>query len=424
MFERLLAKVKKRSARDARHSKTAAEAAAANSDPAQPTETGGSLLLQLPTEIRRLILLEAFGNQTIHIDKRFGYDVMSRAEPNSHQSRKGWKKAKQAQNSEGNTHCGITVPSRRDTSKPKAWCWFSCVCHRPRKLPPKEYYISSTGRVQPGDDDCLWFGKGCVCVPGENHDGRTAVSPRDCFLGVSGWLQSCKLAYTEGIEILLSTNTIHLSSQYLIENLALEIPIGQRALIRSLEIVLDHGACDGAFSEEIPYTRSIWTIWDDLPQSCHALRKLHITIYGFKEPRDTIDNPRSRVARNVLTPLDSLRLALPEAMEMTVSFERSAYAALESMYRKIYSCEGMECDPRNMREGLEGQVQDPRTFKKRINGSNNKYYWIEDGFRWPVMFVCTMGMGRGDEPDLWDQKGDITEDPVDLSQKTAILSAE
>ncbi|CEJ89610.1 hypothetical protein VHEMI05445 [[Torrubiella] hemipterigena] len=423
MFERLLLGVKLKTRKQPKRT----ESSRRGDDPELPNCTrrlpaDGSPLLELPAEIRRLILLAAFGNQTIHIHKYFGYALINEEKPSEGRSWRSRTKAKRALPKPGASHCGITMPFRRDKSKPQAWRWFSCVCHRPTVVRPGDYFFTDIGRIHPGDDDCLGFGRGCVCITPEVVDGIEAFSPKDCFLGVSGWLQTCKLAYTEGMEILLSTNTIHLSSQHLIENLATELPIHQRTWIRSLEIRLDHGACDGAFSEDIPTTSAIWNIWDNLPQTCPGLQRLHITIYGFKEPQSKINDPQSRMARNVLTPLDALRLALPDSIDMTVSFEKRAYGALECLYRKIYGADGMESDPRNFRQGRERQIQDPYTFKKRITGTSDKYYWIEQGFSWPVMYVCTMGMGRGDEEDLWQQVVKITEDPVELKRKTPIQS--
>lgn len=139
------------------------------------TATENSPFFQnLPFEIRRRILLEAFGNVIVHMDLRLEHPILRRKDgpdsnpPHYHQS-------------------PFEPPKEQlDTWKPKEWQWWSCVCHR---APPGRagFELKEMAFTEPFEDRCregydMW----CEFWPGEK--------PGKCHIGVMGWLLSCRQA--------------------------------------------------------------------------------------------------------------------------------------------------------------------------------------------------------------------------------------
>lgn len=142
---------------------------ASSASPTQPD----AALFQLPPELRHRILLEAFGDGTVHMDLRF------RPPLHTFQTSGG------REPSHGGYPPLLTGWGTRPPQEPEprssecAWRWYSCRCHR----------------NQPGYDS-----PPCRdgCLSGEAHcPGRpfTGFVPDKCFLGVVGFLLSCKQAY-------------------------------------------------------------------------------------------------------------------------------------------------------------------------------------------------------------------------------------
>ncbi|KAF4948693.1 hypothetical protein FGADI_9468 [Fusarium gaditjirri] len=142
----------------------------------------------LPHEIRRQILIEAFGGRTVHMDLTYNHPPMPGNE-DVHAMNQEWR-------------LGL------DKTRPKSWYWRGCTCHRG---PP------------PGS---IFFRKGSYST--------TAVADDDCCMGLANC--SCRQSYVEGIEILYSTNTIHISSATLLANLPAYIVPQRLSTITALEI--------------------------------------------------------------------------------------------------------------------------------------------------------------------------------------------
>uniref|UniRef100_A0A8H7TRB8 DUF7730 domain-containing protein n=1 Tax=Bionectria ochroleuca TaxID=29856 RepID=A0A8H7TRB8_BIOOC len=194
----------------------------------------GSLLSRkcffvLPPEIRQLIQVYAFGNRTLHLSLEFRHQIQLRHRGGVHSS-----------------HADLSwwpddiAPEKLDPKHLRDWRWFSTVCHR---APPPERLGAeplSFGRIvcgkdkkgEPNLDDCL-YGLGrrghCDEWPGEY--------PAKCMIGATGWLLSCKQAYKEGLHVLYSTNTIHITSKILLTSMHRIISPVMLSSIRSLELV-------------------------------------------------------------------------------------------------------------------------------------------------------------------------------------------
>ncbi|KFX93072.1 hypothetical protein O988_07011 [Pseudogymnoascus sp. VKM F-3808] len=183
------------------------------------------LLHHLPFEVRRKILVYAFGEQTVHMDLQFRYPFEAPVK------QREWGR-----------HAGIDYYSERMDQEDikgerKEWRWFSCVCHR---LPPdapqlplgrrRHYLRTRTNMGDPDTDLCLHgFGQ-CDKWPGD--------CPAKCLIGIMGWMLSCKQAYLEGVDVLYTTNTIHISSPALIRAMQDVIPWQRFQNIASLEFVM------------------------------------------------------------------------------------------------------------------------------------------------------------------------------------------
>lgn len=140
------------------------------------------LLDRIPFEVRRQILILAFGEQTIHMDLQFQYPLNLVD-----------KKLYEGWNLHARIHCLSLRDGHLDKSvgKRKSWRWFSCVCHR---FPPNVTQLSLGRRRnypwshfrEPDTDRCLEGGGTCNEWPGE--------WPEKCQIGIMGWLLSCKRA--------------------------------------------------------------------------------------------------------------------------------------------------------------------------------------------------------------------------------------
>ncbi|CAJ0542417.1 Ff.00g000670.m01.CDS01 [Fusarium sp. VM40] len=187
---------------------------------------------RLPLELRRKILIHAFGNRTVHMDLvlthplreplNFDMDVRS-IDPK--------------RRFHGQDHSHLWPYHKKnlglDIEQPKYWQWRGCVCHR--LLPPRfKATVDAHNIVKPGDDRCC-DGWSFYCVLYTKFAGK----PDSCWIGAMGWLLTCRQAYVEGTEILYGTNIIHISSQPLINNLGMLIRPRSLSMITSLEIVFD-----------------------------------------------------------------------------------------------------------------------------------------------------------------------------------------
>ncbi|KAK7216809.1 hypothetical protein V2G26_004812 [Clonostachys chloroleuca] len=190
---------------------------------------------RLPPEIRRQILVHAFGSRTVHLDLSFRHPFRVI----SHDKCRLLGQSPEAHLHAGiHSRFGLFTPNivLYDESEKKKWRWFSCVCHRARPDDPMLSYgrrgcVNREGSTDVHEDKCLSAEGSCTYWPGE--------IPEKCFVGAAGWLLTCKQAYDEGIEVLYQTNTIQISSQVLLQGAHDIISPFKLSMIRSLELSLD-----------------------------------------------------------------------------------------------------------------------------------------------------------------------------------------
>lgn len=121
--------------------------------------SGSTFFERLPPELRYKIYLHAFGNRTVHMDLRFDHPWVTGP---LHAGTSGY---------------GVNEPGHALDSIPPAWIWWSSVCHRHPIIPERCC-----------EDTCRTGMTGTLCplFPG--------VHPFKCFVGVMGWLLTCRQA--------------------------------------------------------------------------------------------------------------------------------------------------------------------------------------------------------------------------------------
>lgn len=118
----------------------------------QGLSTQSAFFEKLPPEVRQQIYIHAFGGRTIHIDLSFDHPRLP-----------------------GPKHAGLDPDDLRDRTVSPAWLWFSSVCHR------NPWLTASEDGCQ-----CSGFSASCYLFPGS--------MPEKCFIGVMGWLLTCRQA--------------------------------------------------------------------------------------------------------------------------------------------------------------------------------------------------------------------------------------
>lgn len=218
---------------------------------------------KLPANIRRAILIAAFGKRTVHIDLAFDYPLIpAHLAPPLHPGHKP-------------NHAGIYRQQDDDGRPPrprgsKAWRWGSSVCHRDMEWRPKRLARYKTG---PWDDHCMEGGPTLVCT---HRFGGTP--PGSCRVGAIGFLLSCRQAYAEGTDIVYTTNCISLVSQPLLLHLPRLLLPQRLASIRSMEVVVR--AC---FTREERYysianLANLAPVLDNISTHCRSLRSLFLSV--------------------------------------------------------------------------------------------------------------------------------------------------
>lgn len=119
----------------------------------QNSNTKIAFFAKLPPELRQQIYIAAFGGRTIHIDLRFDHPETP-----------------------GPAHARLDPERQRDRTVLPAWIWWSSVCHR-------------NPVFEACEDQCRGGSlphTACFLYPGN--------MPEKCFIGVMGWLLTCRQA--------------------------------------------------------------------------------------------------------------------------------------------------------------------------------------------------------------------------------------
>lgn len=148
--------------------------------------TPGTIFASLPAELRRRVLIAAFGGRTLHIDLRLAHPRLpgtSAAATSGH-------------GEHGGGAAPLSWRYAADRTAPRTWRWWSCVCHR--LVPPGsrwERRVLARGVAPyrfPKHDGCI-RGDAAFC---QLWSSETATVParRRCAVGSLGWLLACRQA--------------------------------------------------------------------------------------------------------------------------------------------------------------------------------------------------------------------------------------
>ncbi|KAK4442792.1 hypothetical protein QBC34DRAFT_386897 [Podospora aff. communis PSN243] len=313
----------------------------------QPGNYG--LFATLPRELRRQILVDAFGGQALHMHLSYSHALVRKTTSAS--------SAPAVSSSGRRRHCGLFSELVPDHSSPKKWQWFGCVCHRRGDYSESEreqrYAAGQVLQtVEPCDDDCLEERSEpvmCICPTAEGGSAS-------CFVGVMGWLLSCQEAYVEGIDVLYGTNTFHISSLDLQLSLPQLVPPDHLARITSLELLWKLNDINQA--RTVKAKNHAMALWQDpprpvdsplhalrasVPETFPHLRRLYVSFQCHLDP----PFGRSAVDGDIITEVETIFLGPVEDMvrilhhragpkvEINVAIQRGAWRVLLSKYMTL-----------------------------------------------------------------------------------------
>ncbi|KAH7322893.1 hypothetical protein B0I35DRAFT_407314 [Stachybotrys elegans] len=217
------------------------------------------LLAGLPAEIRRQILMQAFGGRVLHMNLIEEHPVVGglASKSNAQRQKRGSRAAS-----------GLRV----DFESPKRWVWSGCLCQRNHppaaSIKPEEW----TGHwVGPWADKCL------------ETRVTHSVEPRSQWpqkyqIGIMGWLLSCRQAYLEGIDILYNTNMFQIQGRFLISTID-QLLLPQRlASISYLELNLTTGYDTSFEYRKDRMATDTFTALEKILTCMPALKRLFISI--------------------------------------------------------------------------------------------------------------------------------------------------
>ncbi|KAL7924347.1 hypothetical protein ACQKWADRAFT_286491 [Trichoderma austrokoningii] len=345
-----------------------------------------SFFTKLPLEIRRKILIEAFGGQTVHMDLVYDHPLVP-PEEDAFKKQDGTYYSQPHGNMNLRFQGGTSDSSnlRLDDSRPKEWAWRSSVCHR--NFPGRH----RTMQIQPAEDYCRFgqteWQRTCLAWPGE--------SPTKCLIGAMGWLRSCRQAYVEGIDVLYSTNTFHTASKEMLLSLT-SILLPQRlSSIHSAELLWDFAPFPSIHPQVVkpPLSdmASFHAFLNAIPTTFPALKSLHISLQGRLFPTKTVDGRTtwdSNIDRadEILQPVDKFVSKLaPRVQTFSLGIPSSLYRQQRDRALK-----------NNGRVEQAHLHQSERHWRPLKGSKPREGYWVwlgQKDFTMPI--ICTMGEGGG-----------------------------
>ncbi|KAG9253482.1 uncharacterized protein F5Z01DRAFT_140062 [Emericellopsis atlantica] len=367
------------------------------------TDTYGAFS-RLPTEIRRQILTYAFGERTVHIDLSWRHPLVRRSAPVSGAGPQGASKK----------HCGLGEQLVEDNTLPKRWQWFSCVCHRSAETenPTRIAFFKLETTIWPFEDKCL-EGEYCDC----GGSDRPGQGQEDCFLGVIGWLLACRGAYSDGVDVLFSTNTFYLSSVPLLLNMrrlispngvdkikSVQLALGEPRLTRFAKDPLVHGLWKGTDKEE--KACAFPQVCSTVPNLFSNVRRLELYVQSQLWPsRDVpVDQRVPLLVRNVMDPLEDMVRSLGADKQVVIAVTLEAHKALMQKHGELEGA-AFRWEPE---AGADDSIERYGRFWRALGSDDNGNevgYWLRTGWNdhdmvnHPYMTYC-FGSG-GSIFDLW-----------------------
>lgn len=148
--------------------------------------TGTNTFFQrLPPDIRRLILIEAFGDRILHVDLQFLDDT---------RYLEGYNRVHGHEPEHFLQTLGKWTPFSSSNAPPQ-WRWYGCVCHREPERRVRGHAIMNESLSPPWFDSCLKTNGNGDVVKRQRCCGKwCGEEPLKCRVGAMGWLRTCRQA--------------------------------------------------------------------------------------------------------------------------------------------------------------------------------------------------------------------------------------
>ncbi|KAI0144209.1 hypothetical protein F4776DRAFT_465250 [Hypoxylon sp. NC0597] len=339
-----------------------------------PAATADSRFFQcLPAEIRHRILVEAFGERTLHLDLRLEHPLkedggIANARPKRH------------------ANAQLFHPSLRDNTRRQEWTWWSCVCHR--RSPSSDFRPHPPGVGLRSEEPAL----DCCCnpsgLPPYNCELYPGNLPDKCLIGVIGWLLVCRQAYVEGIYVLYSTNRFHIANAELAFSLPELLPSQHVAAIKEVELSWDfHAARDEPFAWDAHGVDRFWqtsglALLERLPESLPNLRYMYLSVKDIlctREPPWPIGGREMYEAtEDFLRSIDAVIRRMSRLRECRIALPSTLYSTrkLVEKSQDIDWHRGNHWEPESLWRSLPitDESTDLATGHRPIGG-----YWIVHG---------------------------------------------
>jgi hypothetical protein len=341
----------------------------------------------LPPEIRRDILISAFGDRTLHLDLRLVHPPKKAILRRFGIGSSSGGSDKRDFNAHANVY--FLLHQGRDESQPRRWEWWSCVCHRLR--PSEEPEASLPGNFElssenPANDRCrsgYYRDRRCNDWPGE--------VPAKCQVGVMGWLLACRAAYVEGLDVLYATNKFHFAGTFLCRHLPELLLPSRLAAITRAEMVWDlrlwKPAARPLLAEDhppdLPGVEGYRALVAALPEILPNLRFLYVSLTGI--PIDA-GGGLEDVPELLLQPLDAMLQSSATLQDFRVGvpssvFKELALARLGVSDRSPVGGRGLftwlpavrYTSSPEVQNGPENEHKDPK------NQEHGRHYWLYRG---------------------------------------------
>ncbi|KAK0701531.1 hypothetical protein B0T21DRAFT_455801 [Apiosordaria backusii] len=364
--------------------------------PSRSATANSPFFQQLPPEIRELILIETFAKKAIHLHAELEYaeerfrlpspppqrsrskfncfrsnslaeDAVSESkdeaywktsiyhqqiqlpintppekfavDPNFHpyhniRPKERWRIVPNSENS-GMPSAGILMTTQgSNQSRPTRWKFSSSICHRLAQVSHQPQYADQStfsGRVSPWDDECLFSAFYPACVhAGTNH-------PRNCCIGIMGFLLSCKQAYLESSHVLYEQNLFHISGDLMFRRLPYILPRQRLESITTVELVWDLYPKDYVYCKShnrmhrvVTFERKLEgleVMMGELARRMPGLRNMWLSLQSSIIDTDLRAEKKDRVdaIEKVLTVIDEGTLKMPKLKDVRVALPDSCF---------------------------------------------------------------------------------------------------
>ncbi|KAH8899031.1 hypothetical protein GQ53DRAFT_363223 [Thozetella sp. PMI_491] len=272
-----------------------------SSDPdlvaATAAATAGSAFFQrLPPEIRRKVLVVAFGGRALHMSLEFGHprQLIRTFDGNQWQTTRYMNPGEKWSPQE----------LHPDPGESQAWQWRGCRCMN---------QLQMTGVYHQG------------CIPGMARCWQhEADVPWYHQIGAMGWLLACRQAYMEGIEVLYGANAIRISNTRSVMSHHLETLLSpiRRSMITSIELGWNIRDLTGPGDASVHAMGrpEFLALLEAVPKALPNLRTIYMDIYGRLFPGLRLEERPPLYDKSLFNSIDDMVRKLPERFqELTIS---------------------------------------------------------------------------------------------------------